>query len=214
MANFANNFYDNYGDLVDYGAGDIIEYSSSVIAGVTFTDGRYKFSEGNFAVFMIKKCWNININNIKYFVENKNNVDNLLDNNSFKEDYIDNNILKNTDGLKKGDLCHFRLPRNGMYLYVGNSEYIYMSDTKMEKGKIENPQVEGIYRISEEEAKSIKKGNITEIFDMEYEDEYGKYYGTTEGRYVGSYNILSWLFRQFIGFFDYLFGIIAYSSKY
>lgn len=69
-----------------------------------------------------------------------------------------------------------------------------------------------VYRIKKDAANKLSAGDVTTLLekDREEDDEYSKYYGTTEGRYVGSYNVLSWLFNQFLGFMDYLFGIIAY----
>lgn len=74
-------------------------------------------------------------------------------------------------------------------------------------------QWKSVLRIKEEVANQLEAGNVTTLLEKDREEddeEYSKYYGTTEGRYVGSYNIISWLFSQFLGFMDYLFGIIAY----
>lgn len=74
-------------------------------------------------------------------------------------------------------------------------------------------QWKSVLRIKEEVANQLEAGNVTTLLEKDREEddeEYSNYYGTTEGRYVGSYNIISWLFSQFLGFMDYLFGIIAY----
>lgn len=73
-----------------------------------------------------------------------------------------------------------------------------------------------IARIKETSAHELVASEVTTLFNQNDDDtQYNTYYGTTEGRYVGSYsfNLLDWLFKGFIGFFDYLFGIIFYIIK-
>lgn len=69
-----------------------------------------------------------------------------------------------------------------------------------------------VARITEDTANSININDCNKFFNSVTgaNDDYGLYYGTTEGRYTGSYNIGDWLFDKIAGFFDYLIGILTY----
>ena len=71
-----------------------------------------------------------------------------------------------------------------------------------------------IIRITESAAASLDTSKVTSLLEEDHiaeDNQYSKYYGTTKGEYVGSYtfNLLSWIFDTFLGFIEYLFGIIA-----
>ena len=181
LAKFAKNFYDNYNKDIILESG----HDDEAALGLT-VDGKYKFDEWNFVTFMINKCWNLDVKELENFIQA--DVEYLTDTSDFYDKYTEEKdgkiILKDLTILKPGDICKFASPTYGEYIYIGNEEYIYMYNGSMQKSKIENPQISDIYRISKEKAESINKGNIIEIYDGEYEDEYGRYYGTVEGRYV------------------------------
>lgn len=69
-----------------------------------------------------------------------------------------------------------------------------------------------VARITNEAAGSLNENNVTTMFNevTGAADDYGLYYGTTQGRYTGSYNLGDWLFDKIAGFFDYLVGILTY----
>lgn len=69
-----------------------------------------------------------------------------------------------------------------------------------------------VARITNEAAGALNENNVTTMFNevTGAADDYGLYYGTTQGRYTGSYNIGDWLFDKIAGFFDYLVGILTY----
>jgi len=67
-----------------------------------------------------------------------------------------------------------------------------------------------IARMTKEAAASLKTTDITTLFDEQDDEEYGKYYGTTKGSYIGTKVVEhNWLFSKVLGFFEYLFGIMA-----
>lgn len=72
-----------------------------------------------------------------------------------------------------------------------------------------------IIRIKEEAANKLETGNVTSLLEEDHiqeDKEYGKYYGTTQGAYVGSYtfNLFDWIFKALIDCMDFLMGLIAY----
>lgn len=69
-----------------------------------------------------------------------------------------------------------------------------------------------VARITEETANSINSDNCNKLFNgvTGATDDYGLYYGTTQGRYTGTYSAGDWLFDKIAGFFDYLVGILTY----
>lgn len=73
-------------------------------------------------------------------------------------------------------------------------------------------QIYNVARITNEAAGSLNENNVTTMFNevTGAADDYGLYYGTTQGRYTGSYNLGDWLFDKIAGFFDYLVGILTY----
>ena len=71
-----------------------------------------------------------------------------------------------------------------------------------------------IIRITEAAANGLDASEVTSLLEEDHiaeDNQYSKYYGTTKGEYVGSYsfNLLAWIFNSFLGFMEYLFGIIA-----
>ena len=72
-------------------------------------------------------------------------------------------------------------------------------------------------RITKETADGINANNCTTVFNTvtgAADEDYGKFYGTTEGSYAGSYTLGQWLFSKFVGFFDYIAGILTRDLKY
>lgn len=69
-----------------------------------------------------------------------------------------------------------------------------------------------VARITEETANSINSDNCNKLFNgvTGATDDYGLYYGTTQGRYTGTYSAGDWLFDKIAGFFDYLVGVLTY----
>lgn len=225
LANFAKNFYQNYGDQTQYVSGENLEKRETTYTGIT-VDGKYQFDCVGWVSFAVHQCLHIGNENFTYFAvpPGGDNVGvgfgngfELIKGSYDTDKSIDRTeveALVESGELKPGDILFCSPDGPHVVIYVGNGKIIHCYDNLEYEDLYDNDMDYTGYcaigRISESTAESIEEGNITEIFDGEYMDEYGRYYGTIEGRYVGSYNFLSWLFNQFLGFFDYLFGILAY----
>lgn len=114
---------------------------------------------------------------------------------------------------KPGDL--FLSTGKHILLYVGDG-YVVDSVGGVPTLRYSKKQGTGysicsVGRITEETAQSLNPNNVTTMFGSTTgaADEF-EYYGTTEGSYAGSYTFGQWLFSKFVGFFDYLLGIITY----
>lgn len=220
LANFANNFFENYAQDTVYS----VEDREVTYTGLT-TDGKYKFDCVGWISFAIHQSLHIGSNEefTKFAVPPGGSNYGVGFQNGFQlmggnADNANTVFLKQGDDisfLKPGDLLFCGPNGPHVVLYVGNGQITHSIGGGLKRENLFNNSSGYQYycaygRITQQTANSIQEGNITEVFDGEYEDEYGRYYGTTEGRYVGSYNIVSWLFSKFVGFMDYLFGIIAY----
>lgn len=124
--------------------------------------------------------------------------------------------------VKPGDILFC----NGQHvvLYVGNNKIIHCySNLEYEDLYGNDMNYTGycaIGRITAEAAAKLDSNNVTTIFNSVTgaskglaKDDIGKYYGTTEGHYAGSYTLGEWLFSKFVGFFDYVAGILTYVFK-
>lgn len=131
--------------------------------------------------------------------------------------------VANNGDLKPGDiLCFYN--HVGIYAVDGNEAVIIHCDGSGSNGEgvvrsnfaeyIKNNPLQYVARISKDTAEAIDENDITTIFNgtssMDEKDDYGLYYGTTEGKYTGSYTFGQWLFNAFVNFMDYLVGIIMY----
>lgn len=116
--------------------------------------------------------------------------------------------------------------KNGQHvlIYVGDGKVIHSTGHGPHRGddkgyglsydSIDDLSYEfcAIGRITESAASSINESNCTTMFNevTGAADDYGQYYGTTTASYAGSYTLGQWLFDKFVGFFDYLAGILTY----
>ena len=196
IAKFTENFYEEYRSLVEYGE-DNSSNKQAIKLGITGKEGKYLFNNKSFILFVFEQCLHVGNDNYGY--------------NADLSDVFDKHTeIVNDSNVKDGDIIY--TSNHGFVIHIGYEYCVYMDDDKGLQMEKFTPSG-SIYRIKRENDKAetiIKKRNVTEIFDGDYLDDYGKYYGTTEGQYVGSYNFLSWLFDQLLGFLDYLFGIISY----
>lgn len=221
LANFALNTVSNHSEDIEYS--NSTDEIKKAYANQEKVDGKYKLNGVYWITFAVNNS--LGLTNSKYIDSSNNGI------NGFKRVVGDGKATINEQELNKnltnGDIL---VSADGIYAIccgTGNNQIIYFSDSektlKQEKISSDNTNNEStdekaeekdwvaIIRITEETANSLKATNVTTLLVEDRDDEeYSKYYGTTEGRYVGSYNILSWLFNQFLGFMDYLFGIIAY----
>lgn len=220
LANFAKNFYNMYQSYTKYS----VEGRETTYTGIT-VDGQYKFDCVGWISFAIHQCLGIGEDEFTYFAVPPgvyNNVRNdagyfngfeLIKGKIDENTSLTRNEVENT--VKPGDILFCSPKGPHVVLYVGDGKIVHCGGNNLTYESLYDNSMQytgycAIGRITKVKAEAIQEGNITEIFDGDYLDEYGRYYGTTEGRYVGSYNVVSWLFNQFVGFMDYLFGIIAY----
>lgn len=106
-------------------------------------------------------------------------------------------------------------------LYVGNGEVVHCANGLQKEQLSENTvyrdYLYGIARLTEAAASTINPNNCTTIFGIVTGagelDDYGMYWGTTTGRYTGSYTLGDWLFSKIAQFLDYLIGIMTYVVK-
>lgn len=123
--------------------------------------------------------------------------------------------------LKRGDIIGNGYPH--VMIYLGNGKmancvtsapYIKIGDVTTSAGVYNS--YEFVARITKETADGINANNCTTVFNTvtgAADEDYGKFYGTTEGSYAGSYTLGQWLFSKFVGFFDYIAGILTYVFK-
>ena len=131
--------------------------------------------------------------------------------------------VANNGDLKPGDiLCFYN--HVGIYAVDGSEAVVIHCDGSGPNGEgvvrsnfneyIKNKPLQYVARISESTANGINVEDINKIFSgstgLSEKDDYGLYYGTTEGRYTGSYTFGQWLFSAFVNFMDYLIGIMMY----
>ena len=228
---FARNFVANYGASTEYGP------AWSAYRGIKAGE-KYQLNEMGWITFVVHRSLHYGDDNIYRDFISILDSPNVNDNNGFKVELPqnDNNKIKKEDILKKEEVI--ATVRNGdilvetggtrLAIYVGG-DIIYCDNEgdrplkqislfPEDKSEGENSNERrtvfkeycAIIRFTEEAATGLKTTDITSLFDEEDDDGYGKYYGTTQGSYVGSTNHgLKWLFSKMLGFVDYLFGIMA-----
>lgn len=234
IAQFAENFYQNYKDKVKYCGGDngcnrCFENRKQMYDGKTLEDGFY-YSDCvgwiNFAVHQsIKIDTGGDSGSSCCFVSPSGGKQTGSVNEQFQ-------IIKGSNGgsaLNKSDIISEAVPGDilikcgqHVLLYVGDGQVIHCGAGEHETGALIKEHINeyeygicAIVRITDETARGIKFDNCTTVFNSVTgaTDDYGLYYGTTSGSYAGSYTFGQWLFDKFAGFFDYLAGILTYVFK-
>ena len=217
---FAKNFNSYYGSETEYGYGN--SYDGEKI------EEKYQFNESSFIEFVIH-------NSLGTDYQGEISLNTLIISPGDKYEYI---LGGNTPGVAldkekvkaevlPGDLL-FGVGGESVAIYVGG-DIIYSApgdaNTALHQISLypENGETRtdfnnycAVARITESAAHELVASNVTTLFmQNDDDDKYNKYYGTTEGRYVGSYsfNLGDWLFNGFVGFLDYLIGILFYIVK-
>lgn len=233
IAQFSKNYIIDYSQQTEYGSDNAEAYKGNDI------DGKYQFNEVGWISFVIHNSLGAGNADNSYtkFVTLANDSSNTIGvSNGFEFVKGGTDVSKSLNqkdverDIREGDIL-FETGGKRVAIYVGGNEVIYCTkpdsdgeaclyqidlyeDTSKKKEEKEERTVFKDYcaiaRITEDTAKNLKAGQVTSIFNEQEDGDYNKYYGTTQGRYAGSYNVLSWLFNKFLGFLDYLFGIIAY----
>lgn len=220
-SDFARNFNAYYGSNTEYLNSINDSYSGEMIGE------KYKFSSVGWIEFVIYNSLGLDVRSIGSsrfrFGSSSRDIscDDMYEFIERSDTALNRELVKNK--VQKGDIL-FQAGGQNIAIYI-DGDIIYCSANGLnqislypEDGETRSDFNEycAIARIKEGAANSLVASEVTTLFNQEDDDDqYGKYYGTTEGRYVGSYgfNLGDWLFKGFVGFFDYLFGIIFYIIK-
>lgn len=228
---FARNYCSNHRDDSEYGTNSSKAYLLEDI------DGKYQFNETGWISFVVHNSLklgsattytvfvnlasssggNISLNNDFYYVKGGDDSNNVLKQEDVEKTVKIGDILVEKGGQRAGiyeggNIVYCSKPANDKESCL--KEISLYPDEKDTSRKVFKEYC-AIVRIKESSANKLKTGNVTSLLEEDHiqeDKEYGKYYGTTQGAYVGSYtfNLFAWIFNAFLGFMEYLMGIIAF----
>ena len=220
LADFCINFYKHYGAKTMYSvAGREVTYTGKTV------DGYYKFDCVGWVDFAVHQCLKMGGPSMTYFAVPPGGGNTPYYREGFeciKGDYTNaNNLLSRDeveDTLQPGDILFCGPEGPHVVIYVGDHNIIHCySNLECEDLYDNDMHYTGycaIGRITKSAAAGLNEDNIVTMFDGEGYDEKGlDYKGTTEGHYKGKKQSPSWLFENFVGFLDYLFGMFAYAIR-
>lgn len=215
IAKFAEDLVNNHKDEFIYSWADShrhpaykLEKTSGVSEpnGVSFTN-KYGVDCVGFVCFVVHNSIGIGGEEYTEFVTPQSGV---------KGSYFEEISPKpDINNLKRGDIIWNSSPH--VMIYIGDGKVAHSITKGISIDEL-NSFSDGatdyvhVARIKESTAAAIDSSNCTTIFGTVTgaADDYGQYYGTTAGSYAGSYSFGQWLFNKFVGFFDYLAGILTY----
>lgn len=230
LAEFAINFFNKYGSETKYyNEDDLLEVRGRTYNGEK-VNGAYQLDCVGWINFAVHQSLKMDTpahgSTDGFAIPPKNNSPGFYHGFEFVTGSTNaNNVLSRETvekTVKPGDILFC----NGQHvvLYVGNNKIIHCY-TNLEYEDLYGNDMNytgycAIGRITAEAAAKLDSNNVTTIFNSVTgaskglaKDDIGKYYGTTEGHYAGSYTLGEWLFSKFVGFFDYVAGILTYVFK-
>ena len=230
LAEFAINFFNKYGSETKYyGGDDLFEVRGRTYNGEK-VNGAYQLDCVGWINFAVHQSLKMDTpahgSTDGFAIPPKNNSPGfyhgfeIVTGSTNANNVLSRETVEKT--VKPGDILFC----NGQHvvLYVGNNKIIHCySNLEYEDLYGNDMNYTGycaIGRITAEAAAKLDSNNVTTIFNSVTgaskglaKDDIGKYYGTTEGHYAGSYTLGEWLFSKFVGFFDYVAGILTYVFK-
>ena len=220
LADFSIDFYKHYADVCRYQ----VEGRENTYKGIT-TGGYYVFDCVGWVDFAIHQCLKIGGESMSYFAVPPGGGNTPYFRNGFElvigDVYNANNLLDQEvveDTLQPGDILFCGPGGPHVVIYVGDHNIIHCySNLECEDLYANDMKYTGycaIGRITKETAAGIDEDNVVTMYDGDGYDAEGRAYngrtsGTRTGKYKGTKKI-SWLFENFLGFIDYLFGVLAY----
>lgn len=217
LADFSIYFYKHYGARTLYSvAGRETTYTGQTV------DGYYKFDCVGWVDFAVHQSLKLGGPTMSYFAVPPGGGNTPYYREGFeciKGDYTNaNNLLSQEeveDTLQPGDILFCGPEGPHVVIYVGDHNIIHCySNLECEDLYDNDMHYTGycaIGRITESAAAGLDEDNVVTMFEGDGYDEEGlEYKGTTEGHYKGKKQTSSWLFENFVGFLDYLFGMLAY----
>jgi len=217
LADFSIYFYKHYGAKTLYS----VEGRETTYTGRT-VDGYYKFDCVGWVDFAVHQSLKLGGPTMSYFAVPPGGGNTPYYRNGFeciKGDYTNaNNLLSREEvesTVQPGDILFCGPTGPHVVIYVGDHNIIHCySNLECEDLYDNDMHYTGycaIGRITQSAAAGIDEDNVVTEFEGEGYDEEGlEYKGTTEGHYKGKKQTSSWLFENFVGFLDYLFGMLAY----
>lgn len=217
IASYAEDLVNNYADEFIYSSDDehrhpayeLKKTSGTSSEGVSFKN-KYGVDYVGFVSFVVHNSIGIGGQEYTEFV---------VPSSGLKGNYFEEISPKpDIKNLKRGDIIWNSHPH--VMIYIGDGKVAHsirdgISIDKLDSFNDGSTDYVHVARIKDSTVATIDENNCNKIFGsaIEERDEYGKFYGTTKGHYGGTYTIGEWLFDKFVGFFDYLVGIITYIFK-
>lgn len=227
IAQFAINFYTDYKDEVDYDTNS--DNRRMMYNGEKCSDGKYHCDCAGWINFVLHQSLALEMGTYDdggdcSFVEPKGDDQDYGVREAVELIYggYDQGKKSAEDIIAHAEPGDIILAWNHVMLYIGNGEVIHCAGSLLRE-QLSNTannyedKLYGIVRITDAAAAGINENDCTTIFGMKTGagelDDYGLYWGTTTGRYTGSYTLGDWLFSLLGQFLDYLLGIITYIIK-
>lgn len=219
IAQFAEDLVNNYPSEFIYSWTDSQRYAAYRLertSGVTSHEvsyqNKYAFDCVGFVSFCIHNSLGIGNEDFTFFVTPQSGA--------YAPYFEEISPKPDLSNLQRGDIIGNSFPHVMIYLgdgkmancvtNDGNYPFIQIADVNTSSESYNSYGFAA--RISKSTAEGINPTNCTTMFNKitGAADDYDVYYGTTTGHYGGSYTLGEWLFDKFVGFFDYLAGIITY----
>ncbi len=219
IAQFAENLVNNYSSEFIYSWTDSqryaayrLEKTSGVTSHGVSYQNKYALDCVGFVSFCIHNSLGIGNEDFTFFVTPQSGA--------YAPYFEEISPKPDLSNLQRGDIIGNSFPHVMIYLgngkmancvtNSGNYPFIQIKDVSTSSAAYNSYGF--VARISKSTAENINANDCTTMFGAVTgaADDYGKYYGTTTASYAGSYTLGQWLFDKFVGFFDYLAGILTY----
>lgn len=219
IAQFAENLVNNYSSEFIYSWTDSqryaayrLEKTSGVTSHGVSYQNKYALDCVGFVSFCIHNSLGIGNEDFTFFVTPQSGA--------YVPYFEEISPKPDLSNLQRGDIIGNSFPHVMIYLgngkmancvtNSGNYPFIQIKDVSTSSDAYNSYGF--VARISKSTAENINANDCTTMFGAVTgaADDYGQYYGTTTASYAGSYTLGQWLFDKFVGFFDYLAGILTY----